>query len=493
MCKTQILQQHARRILAHSNRSCLFRSYGTVSAAAQNLPSRIVTNSNQNAHITPVLESWQKQGHQVKPSDLRGLIKNLRDSNQFSKALEASKWMGEQKVFDIVPEDYSARLHLVENVLGLEEAEKFFKSIPKNMRDYSVYATLLSSYTKSENTLDKAEATFEKMRELGFLLKPSPFNSMISLYGQLQKLDMVEKLVREMQETKVECDSPTVNNVLRVYADTCKIKAMETFKTSVDEQVIKLEEDTIVAMAKAYLRYGSIEKAIEMYGNVAGSEKEVYRLWDEYKKETKVNDNGYRTVLSSLLKLDDVQGAEKIYEEWKPEGPKLDMSIPSLLLSRYYAEGMEMKIDQMVKSIRKKRYEMHFKKIKERLIFLRRVIVGMGLKVEQMVKSIRQKKFKEPLILLEAREAKIKEMVTFIKKKRFGMHLHKLKESLIKLGQIVMLVGLIVAILVVIVGALVINVAWNEWLIQQHPPTSYWKVRILKDNPMLYYFLFVRK
>lgn len=171
------------------------------------------------------------------------------------------------------------------------------------------------------------------------------------------------------------------------------------------------------------------------------------------------------------------------------------MSIPSLLLSRYYAEGMEIKIDQMVKSIRKKRYEMHLKKIKERLIFVRRVIVVMGLKlkVEQMVKSIRQKKLKEPLILLEAREAKVKEMVTFIKKKRFGMRLHKLKESLIKLGQIGMLVGLIVAILAVIVGALVINVAWNEWLIQQHPPTSYWKVRILKDNPMLYYFLFVRK
>lgn len=36
-------------------------------------------------------------------------------------------------------------------------------------------------------------------------------------------------------------------------------------------------------------------------------------------------------MISSLLKLDDVQGAEKIYEEWKPEGPKLDMSIPSLL------------------------------------------------------------------------------------------------------------------------------------------------------------------
>lgn len=140
--------------------------------------------------------------------------------------------MDEERVFDIFPEDYAARLHLVDNVLGLEEAEKFFKTIPENMRDYSVYVALLSSYTKSETTLDKVVALFEKMRELGFLLKPSPFNSMIFLHGKVQNQDMVEKLVREMKETKVECDIPTVNNVLKVYADTCNIKAMEMFNKS---------------------------------------------------------------------------------------------------------------------------------------------------------------------------------------------------------------------------------------------------------------------
>lgn len=68
---------------------------------------------------------------------------------------------------------------------------------------------------------------------------------------------------------------------------------MEMFKTWVDEQGIKLEKGTIVAMAKAYLTSGSIEKAIEMYGNLTGSEREVYRLWNEYKKEAKVEDDGY--------------------------------------------------------------------------------------------------------------------------------------------------------------------------------------------------------
>lgn len=47
--------------------------------------------------------------------------------------------MGEENVCTLFPKDYAAELHLIEKVLGLEEAEKFFKSIPGNMRDYSVY------------------------------------------------------------------------------------------------------------------------------------------------------------------------------------------------------------------------------------------------------------------------------------------------------------------------------------------------------------------
>ncbi|KAG2302246.1 hypothetical protein Bca4012_060565 [Brassica carinata] len=284
MIKSKIVQQYTRRVLAHGKSGCLFRSLEALPAANQPTSSWIHTVTDQN-------EKWSKQGHRVKPSDVRCFIKNLRDSNQFSKALEASEWMGEQKVFDIFAEDYAARLYLVDHVLGLEEAEKFFESIPVNMRDYFVYSTLLNSYTRSEKTLDKAEATFEKMRELGFLLKPSPFNSMISLYGQLKNRDMVENLVREMKENKVGFDGATWNNVLKVYADPSKIKEMETFKTRVDEQGVKLEGSTIVAMARVYVLSGSVEKAIEMYGDVPGTQREVYALWNEYKKEAK--DGGY--------------------------------------------------------------------------------------------------------------------------------------------------------------------------------------------------------
>jgi pentatricopeptide repeat protein len=63
-------------------------------------------------------------------------------------------------------------------------------------------------------------------------------------------------------------------------------------------------------------------------------------------------DNGYRTMISSLLKLDDVQGAENIYKEWTPKGPKLDISIPGSLISPFCAEGKASKVEELIKSIR---------------------------------------------------------------------------------------------------------------------------------------------
>lgn len=138
-------------------------------------------------------------------------------------------WMSEEKISNLIPEDFAARLHLIENVLGLEEAEKFFKSIPKSARDDSVYTTFLISYARSNKTLDKAEATFQKMRELGLLSTPSPYNAMMSLYGSLKDRDKVEELLREMKDKDVEPNYVPVNNVLKLYSAVSDVATMEKF------------------------------------------------------------------------------------------------------------------------------------------------------------------------------------------------------------------------------------------------------------------------
>ena len=117
-------------------------------------------------------------------------------------------------------------------------------------------------------------------------------------------------------------------------------------------------------MSKAYeiagvrLKPELILKAIE----ITGSEKEVHRLWNEYKEKakTEISNEGYRIMISSLLKFDDVKGAEEMYGEWQPQGSDFDTRIPCLLISHYSKEGDEMKVRNVVESSRKKQKQMYF-------------------------------------------------------------------------------------------------------------------------------------
>ncbi|KAJ0265587.1 Pentatricopeptide repeat-containing protein [Hirschfeldia incana] len=348
-----------------------YRERGMVDKAEKLIMKILLKHIRMKRPIKPLLDQW---GSRMRVSELKCLIKNLRDSNQFSKALQVSEWMDEKKACNIYAEDYAARLHMVEVVLGLEEAEKFFKNIPENMKDDTVYATLLRSYTKSDKHLGKAKATFEKMRELGFLMRPSPFNSMLSFHRQRY---MVEKFLREMEENNVAPDSLMVNKVLRIYAAESKVEAMETFmKKWSGEEGIKLERETMATVAKAYSKAGSLDKAIELYGGVEGSKKEVYRLWNECKKNEKLEDYWYKTVIASLLKLDDVEGAEKVYGEWKPVGLNLDLSIPGLLISRFCKEANESKVGELIISIKEKRNEMRLRMVRNLIV---KVVTGVAI------------------------------------------------------------------------------------------------------------------
>lgn len=198
------LDQHARRVLAHSSRNGFLSSYTnrtlTSPATNQTLQSWIESAIHQKADISTALAQWRKQGgNQSNPSLVRGIVEKLSDSQRFRHALEVSDWMIKQNICNLVPEDFAGRFHLIEKVLGLEEAEKFFESVPKNLRGESIYTALLNSYARrsGREALDKAESTFKKMRELGLLLRSSPYNSMTWLYSSLGNRDKVDEILRD--------------------------------------------------------------------------------------------------------------------------------------------------------------------------------------------------------------------------------------------------------------------------------------------------------
>lgn len=56
----------------------------------------------------------------------------------------------------------------------------------------------------------------------------------------------------------------------------------------------------------------SYEGLIRLYGE-AGERDDVYRIWDLYKSTKEKDNEGFHALIGSLLKLDDINGAEEIY------------------------------------------------------------------------------------------------------------------------------------------------------------------------------------
>ncbi|KAJ4898208.1 hypothetical protein Rs2_25002 [Raphanus sativus] len=186
------------------------------------------------------------------------------------------------------------------------------------------------------------------------------------------------KLLEKMKEKNIEPDNVTMNNVLRVNAYVSAMECMEKYKREWEEE-LKLEVRTLDAMAKAYETEGSTLKAIE----ITSSKKEVYRLWNEYKKDNvgKMSNEGYRSVIRSLLKLGDVQGAQDIFNEWEPERYEFDSRIPSLLISRYCEEEKynEGKTRDVMKLSRKKRRGLQFELFKDVCVLFTATSFGLDL------------------------------------------------------------------------------------------------------------------
>lgn len=89
----KLLRQQAMRIHP-SNIAPSVRHAGTLVSPHRNninpLLLRIATALDQKTPVVQALEQWREQGNQVKPSDLRCIIKKLQDSERFSHALQVS-------------------------------------------------------------------------------------------------------------------------------------------------------------------------------------------------------------------------------------------------------------------------------------------------------------------------------------------------------------------------------------------------------------------
>lgn len=316
---------------------------------------------NPELGVASVLNQCEKEGKKLTKWELCRIVRELRKFKRFKLALEVYEWMNNRiERFRLSSSDTAIQLDLIAKVRGVSSAEDYFIRLPDTLKDKRIFGALLNAYVGAKER-DKAEFLMERMREKGYINHPLPYNVMMTLYMKLNEYDKVEKLVSEMKQRDIPLDLYSYNIWLSARGSQGSVEGMEqVFEEMKLEPTIVPNWTTFSTVAAVYIKLGLLEKAelclkdletritgrdkmpyhylISLYGSL-GNKEEVYRVWNTYKSIfPNIPNWGYHAVISSLIRLGDIEGAEKIYEEWLPIKASYDPKVANLLLGWYVRE-----------------------------------------------------------------------------------------------------------------------------------------------------------
>lgn len=320
--------------------------------------------------IVPILDQWIREGRKVDKDSLDIIIKSLKKYNRFKHALEISEWMTNKRYIPPTKGDIINKLHLIYKVHGLQKAEEFYNNISQIFKGFQVDITLLNIYSL-ENSIEKAETIMQKLRDTG-VTTPLPYNILSRIYYNTKNFEKMDALFHEMEKKGIYGDKYSFTLRLNFHATTCNIEGLnKTMEIMEADPRIEMDCDTYIIATHAFLKAGLVEKSLELLkkvekmaiGNTGNYEKlnmvlkmyselgkkeDVYRIWKILKKNTIYN-RGYRNMIRSLLKCDDIEGAETIFKEWETRDLSYDFRISDDLIDVYVKKGDLGKAEDVIK------------------------------------------------------------------------------------------------------------------------------------------------
>lgn len=283
-------------------------------------------------------------------------------------------WMTDKRYFDLSVREVAIRLDLIAKVHGIEQAENFFNNIPVKLKVLEVYSALLNCYAHVKH-VEKAEAVMQKMRDLGLDKTVVAYNVLLNLYHKTGNHEKLDTLMHEMEEKGFNFDRFTFGIRLSAYAAASDVEGIDKILRRMESNPSACLDWTSYAVAaNAYTKTGFVEKALEMLKKseglviskrrctafnflltqyaAIGKKDEVFRLWELYKKtEKKIYSTGYMSVISSALKFDDIDSAEKIFDEWESRELSYDIRVPTYLMSAFSRKGLMEKAETLLNRV----------------------------------------------------------------------------------------------------------------------------------------------
>lgn len=200
------------------------------------------------------------------------------------------------------------------------------------------YNNIIRLYSQTQQH-EKVPGVLAQMKKDGVPPNFFTYSLCINSYGERGDLAIVEKLLEEMErEPHISTGWETYSMVAKFYIKAdMKEKALVCLKKCED----KAHKCDLLAYNHLISHYA-----------VLGSKGAMMRFWKLQKVNCKKQFNReYKTMIGCLVKVDDLDQAEKVLGEWELSGNAYDFKVPNMLLNAYTQKGLVEKAEALLRSM----------------------------------------------------------------------------------------------------------------------------------------------
>ncbi|PSS24643.1 Pentatricopeptide repeat-containing protein [Actinidia chinensis var. chinensis] len=343
--------------ISNNNGSCRWYSSKMQGKERLSLYSKISPLGDPTTSLTPELDGWLRQGNKLRVAELHRIIHDFRRRKRFSHALQVSEWMSKKDICAFSPVEHAVQLDLIGRVRGFLSAETYFNNLRDQDKTEKTYGALLNCYVRQRQT-EKSLSHLQKMKEMGLASSTLTFNDIMCLYTNIGQYEKVPDVLTEMKRNEVSPDNFSYRICINSYGVRSDIEGMEKILKEMESQSqIVMDWNTYAVVANFYMKGGNIDRAIHALKNSEkrlencdglgynhlislyarlGNKDEVLRLWGHKKSACKrcVN-RDYITMLESLVRLGELEAAEKELKEWEASGNCYDFRVPNTVINGY--------------------------------------------------------------------------------------------------------------------------------------------------------------
>ncbi|KDP20961.1 hypothetical protein JCGZ_21432 [Jatropha curcas] len=271
------------------------------------------------------------------------------------------------------PTEHAVQLDLIGRVHGFVSAENYFNNLRDHDKTDKTYGALLNCYVR-QRQIDKSILHLQKMKEMGFASSPLAYNDIMCLYTNVGQYEKVPHVLTEMKENKVCPDNFSYRLCINSYGAKSDLEGMEKVLNEMECQLdIAMDWNTYAVVANFYIKAGHTDKAIDalkkseakldkkdgigynhlisLYATL-GNKAEILRLWDLEKTACNRHINrDFITMLESLVKIGELEEAEKVLKEWESSGNFYDIRIPNVMVIAYSQKGLYEKAEALLEEL----------------------------------------------------------------------------------------------------------------------------------------------